>query len=80
MELRKDPHTAQPNVHVLYANTTNNAQITDFKVEFVQLKLNESARFSKLCHEAHCSLDNFAASLKDYLVTNIEKECALPKH
>lgn len=79
IELRKHPQTKVPHVHVFYANVTNNAQIADFTTTFTRLELNHSERFSKLCHEASCSLDNFAASLKDYLVSDIEKECSLPK-
>lgn len=77
MELRKHPQTNEPHVHVFYANVTNNDAITDFTTTFTKLELNRSERFSALCHEASCSLDNFATSLKNFLVSDIEKECSL---
>lgn len=77
MELRKHPQTNEPHVYVFYANVTNNAAISHFNTTITQLELNRLERFSALCHEASCSLDNFATSLKNYLVSDIEKECKL---
>lgn len=76
MELRKHPQTNEPHVHLFYANVTNNAAISDFTPTITKLDLSKSERFSALCHEASCSLDNFATSLKNYLVFDIEKECS----
>lgn len=75
LELRS--HSGQPQVHVFYANTTDNANLDNFNVHVVPVALNQSTRFSKLCPEVYCSLDNFAKSLKDFLVKDIEKKCAL---
>ena len=65
-ELRKSGEEQQ--VHLYYANVTNNFDI-------YKLNLNESARFSALCKQSYCSVENFATSLATYLEKNAEQAC-----
>ena len=60
----------EANVHVFYANVTNNFDI-------YPLELNKSGRFSKVCKNAYCSLSDFEESLKDHLMVpdELEKRC-----
>ena len=79
-ELRRNSQTKIPIVQVFYVNTTNNDDLDNFNVQFRPLSLNNSLRFKEHCANSTCSLDNFASSLKDYVIEsydNMEKECEL---
>lgn len=67
-ELRADPQTQTPMVHLYYANLTEG-------VRLVELRLNESTTFKGKCGGVACPFDDFAASLQVYLSEHIEQEC-----
>lgn len=61
-----------PHVRLLYSNATRTP------VDIVELPLNESSTFAPYCTNAtYCTLENFTRALKQYRVSNIEKECTL---